>query len=233
VSHPVPIDISGLDDDALAALFKAEPPWVRVVMVTTSDGHTTGPSGSSRDISGARDLDIMTLLRSLSDAVMVGATTAVSDGYTDIRVRVARQHLRGLHRPEPRLCVVSSSGQIPHDAAMFRAESRPIVLTSALGAHHLTGVDAEIIVTGESSVDLSVALIALNDRGIHNISCEGGATLARALLEEGLVDEVNLTISPVPAGFGPVFPTLEAPWRLATHAIDNEWTFLRFLRLLH
>jgi riboflavin-specific deaminase-like protein len=230
MSHPEPINISAFGDDELADLFKADPPWVRLVMVTTADGHTTGPSGSSRDISGPRDLEIMTLLRALSDAVMVGATTAVADGYSDIRVRAARHHLRRPGAPGPRLCVVSSSGAIPRDAAMFRAQSRPVVLTSAVGARRLVDVDAEIIVAGETAVDLSVALIALNERGIHSIACEGGATLAQSLLREGLVDEVNLTISPVPTGTGTAFPTLETPWRLVTHAVDNEWKFLRFLR---
>jgi riboflavin-specific deaminase-like protein len=230
MSHPEPINISDFGDGELADLFKAEPPWVRVVMVTTADGHTTGPSGTSRDISGPRDLEIMTLLRALSDAVMVGATTAIADGYSDIRVRAARHHLRRPGQPRPRLCVVSSSGEIPRDAAMFQAENRPIVLTSSVGARRLVDVDAEIIVAGETAVDLPVALIALNERGIHSISCEGGAALAQSLLREGLVDEVNLTIAPIPNGHGPAFPTLESPWRLATHAFDNEWTFLRFLR---
>jgi riboflavin-specific deaminase-like protein len=230
LAHPHPIDISGFGDEELAALFSAETPWLRLVMVITEDGHTTGPSGSSRDISGPRDLEVMTLLRALSDAVMVGATTAVADSYCRIRVRASRQHLRRSQSPEPRLCVVTSSGNIPLDSAMFREQSRPIIITSALGAQRLIHADAEVIVAGDNSVDLPVALIALNDRGIHSISCEGGTSLARSLLHDGLVDEVDLTVSPTPTGRGPVFPTLEAPWHLETHAVDGEWSFLRFLR---
>jgi riboflavin-specific deaminase-like protein len=231
VQHPSPVDISGLDDEHLTQMYAASAsPWVRLVMVVTQDGHTTGPSGSSRDISGPRDLDVMTLLRALSDAVVVGATTAIADGYSRISVRQSRRHLREGRLPEPRLCVMSRSGDIPRNSPMFKDGVRPIIVTTELGAQKLMSLDAEVIIVGERTMDLQVALSALHDRGITRISVEGGSTVARAFLDEGLIDEVDLTVSPVSTGHGPLFPPLDDTWNLSSHAIDHDWRFLRFVR---
>ena len=58
------------------------------------------------------------------------------------------------------------------------------------------------------SVDLGWMLHQLRrDYGIRSVACEGGATLFRALLEQDLVDQLNLTIAPFLFG-GANAPTL-------------------------
>jgi riboflavin biosynthesis pyrimidine reductase len=58
------------------------------------------------------------------------------------------------------------------------------------------------------SVDLSWMLQQLRrGYGVRLVACEGGATLFRALLEEDLVDQLNLTIAPYLFG-GANAPTL-------------------------
>jgi riboflavin biosynthesis pyrimidine reductase len=47
------------------------------------------------------------------------------------------------------------------------------------------------------SVDLAWMLQQLRrDYGVRTVACEGGATLFRALLEQDLVDQLNLTVAP-------------------------------------
>src|SRR5437764_6928208 len=58
------------------------------------------------------------------------------------------------------------------------------------------------------SVDLAWMLEQLeSEYQIRSVACEGGATLFRALLEEDLVDQLNLTIAPYLFG-GAGAPTL-------------------------
>jgi 2,5-diamino-6-(ribosylamino)-4(3H)-pyrimidinone 5'-phosphate reductase len=55
----------------------------------------------------------------------------------------------------------------------------------------------DVIVAGEDHVDFRVALEELNSRyGIETIASDTGGVLAGVLLEEGLVDEVQLLVSP-------------------------------------
>ena len=57
-------------------------------------------------------------------------------------------------------------------------------------------------------VDLAQMLRTLRQKyNVHRVACEGGAKLFRALLERGLVDELNLTIAPYLFG-GAKAPTL-------------------------
>jgi riboflavin biosynthesis pyrimidine reductase len=58
------------------------------------------------------------------------------------------------------------------------------------------------------SVDLAWMFLQLRrDYGVRTVACEGGATLFRALLEQDLVDQLNLTIAPYLFG-GANAPTL-------------------------
>ena len=62
-------------------------------------------------------------------------------------------------------------------------------------ARNTLGVDA-VWVVGETAVDLPAARQRLHDAGHAALLCEGGPTLFGCLLDEGLVDELFLTISP-------------------------------------
>src|SRR5678815_3087347 len=62
--------------------------------------------------------------------------------------------------------------------------------------------------TGAREVDLAAMLETLRRKyKVRTLACEGGPTLFRALLEEDLVDQLNLTIAPYMFGGGKA-PTL-------------------------
>src|SRR5206468_11715447 len=57
-------------------------------------------------------------------------------------------------------------------------------------------------------VDLPIMLATLRNKyNVRRLACEGGPTLFRALLERGLIDQLNLTIAPYMFG-GAKAPTL-------------------------
>ena len=67
---------------------------------------------------------------------------------------------------------------------------------------------ATLHLTGARDVDLAAMLKTLREQyKVRTLACEGGPTLFRSLLEEGLVDQLNLTIAPYMFG-GAKAPTL-------------------------
>jgi riboflavin biosynthesis pyrimidine reductase len=59
-----------------------------------------------------------------------------------------------------------------------------------------------VLVCGEDDVDLPLALDRLAERGLEQITCEGGPQLLRSALTAGVVDELDLSIAPALVGGG-------------------------------
>ncbi len=53
-----------------------------------------------------------------------------------------------------------------------------------------------LLIAGQERVELSVALSSLERRGLIKVLCEGGPRVLGQLVDEGLVDELCLTLSP-------------------------------------
>jgi riboflavin biosynthesis pyrimidine reductase len=121
-------------------------------------------------------------------------------------------------------------------------DARTIVITteSAMpGRRAAAARTAEVIVAGETSVDLKAAVDALAERGHQRISCEGGPHLLAQLADAGLLDELCLTISPLLAGPGadrivtgglPMPGGGTLPFTLAHTLADEGHLFCRYVR---
>ncbi len=169
-------------------------PWLRVNMVGTVDGAANGDSGKSGSINNAADKAVFDALRAQADAIVVGAGTARTEGY-----RVAAVPL----------VVVSHQGQVPEQ--LRDAEPGRVLLavcaTSPGLAEAREHLGAEnVLVVGESQVDLAAMKAALVERGWVNLLSEGGPHLLRDLLASGAADELCLTI--VPRAIGGVHPRI-------------------------
>src|SRR4051812_43523405 len=71
-----------VDDSALTEVYAVpQRRWLRVNMVSTLDGAATGDSGQTGSINNEADRRVFHLLRSMADAVLVGAGTARTEGY--------------------------------------------------------------------------------------------------------------------------------------------------------
>jgi riboflavin biosynthesis pyrimidine reductase len=67
---------------------------------------------------------------------------------------------------------------------------------------------ATLHLTNQRDVDLAEVLRTLRrDYDVRRVACEGGPTLFRSMLEDGLIDELSLTIAPYLFG-GAAAPTL-------------------------
>jgi riboflavin biosynthesis pyrimidine reductase len=180
---------------------------LRVNFVSSVDGAAT-----AEDVSGGLqtpgDKAIFAALRDLADVVMVGAGTAVAEGYRPARPageHLAQRRKYGLRDTLP-IAVVSRSLQVDPSAALYTdADIRTIVLTCDAAdsdTRAALGRVAEVVICGDSQVDLPTARAALQERGLTRILCEGGPSLFGDLSRAGLVDELCLSLSPLLAGPG-------------------------------
>lgn len=195
VTRRVLIDTLSSPTEDLADLYRPPRlPWLRVNMVSTLDGAANGESGKSGSINNAADKAVFDALRAQADAIVVGAGTARTEGY-----RVAAVPL----------VVVSHQGQVP--AGLRDAPAGSVLLVVAASSpgreEAVATLGAEnVIVVGESQVDLAAMKTALVERGLVNLLSEGGPHLLRDLLASGAADEVCVTI--VPRAIGGVHPRI-------------------------
>jgi len=181
----------------------ADRPYLIANMVATADGRSTIGERSG-PIGGDADHAFFHALRGQVDAVLVGTGTLRAERYgrlvRDPAAREARAG-RGL-KADPIACVVSRSGHIPFDIPLFQDPASTIALYTLPGAM-LEECPADVRVTRmqEGELGMGAALRGLrSEHGCRSVLCEGGPTVLAALLAEGLVDELFLTVAPVLAG---------------------------------
>jgi riboflavin-specific deaminase-like protein len=189
-------DISGLVD-APAPPPAGARPHVRVSMIATVDGRAT-LDGRSAGLGDEADLAMLLELRTLTDAVMIGAGTLRAEGYDRLlRDPQRRARRRAAGQDEDPVAVVLSRGlDVPWEAGLFAAPDQPVlVLTGLPGAVPEVAAPVELVRLDPATP--AEALRHLHARGVRSLLSEGGPTMNRALLAAGLVDELFVTIAPL------------------------------------
>jgi riboflavin biosynthesis pyrimidine reductase len=197
------------EDDLLASYRPADHdrPFLRVNFVSSADGAVT-VEGLSTKLSGPGDRVAFKLVRTVCDAVMVGAGTLRRERYRAVKLDARRRgwrRARGLSE-YPTLVIVSGRLDLdPADRVFADAPVRPVVVThggSPVDRRDALATVADVLVTGDAEVDLAAAREELAGRGLRHVLCEGGPRLFGSLLAAGAVDELCLTLSPRLAGAG-------------------------------
>lgn len=179
-------------------------PWLRSCMVMAVDGSVVGPNGLSGSISSAADRAVMAAIRSGADAYLVGAGTIRAEGYGAVRARPEHAAAR-LERGQlaaPTLAIVSASCRFPWATARFLGSDNPPIVLTTRAAHpddraRAAAAGCTVVVAGGESVAMADALAALHERGLTRVTCEGGPSVLAAVIGAGLLDEADLTLSPV------------------------------------
>jgi riboflavin biosynthesis pyrimidine reductase len=207
------------DGDFYRTSVKQDIPQTSLVFVESKSGNTGTDDPSSL---GAGETDKHLIYEGLSrvdaDAVLAGATTARSD---DLVFSVWHPELIALRlelgrsRHPAQIVVVRRSSPDVESALMFQEPGLPVFLVTtsdrapSLRSHVATRPWISVI-DGGQSLSLRHALRQLKAHGIETVSAVGGRTTARALLREGVIQDLYLTTSPR-AGGEPNTPLLERP----------------------
>nr|WP_305095206.1 pyrimidine reductase family protein [Prescottella sp. R16] len=199
--RPVP-----LDDEDLRSLYgypaDLDRPWLRVNFVSSIDGAVTA-DGASAGLGTPADKRVFGILRSLADAVVVGAGTARTEDYGGARITGADRDLRRARGQSevPPIVVVTASGRLDPASRLFTDTAvAPIVLTSTRAdagqAARLRDAGADVETIADTAIGGAALVAALEARGLRRVLCEGGPGLFGTLLADGVVDELCLTTSP-------------------------------------
>lgn len=197
---------SELDHDDLVDRYRhpSDRPWVRANMVTSLDGSAV-VDGRAKGLGSPADKTVFDLLRGLADVVLVGAGTARTEGYRALRLRSAYADLRAAEGQAPvaAMAVVSSRLELDPASELFGGPARTILITHARadGAKRAALSEvADVVVAGETGVDVVAAVDQLAERGLRRVLCEGGPSLLGYVAAAGLLDELCLTIAPMLVG---------------------------------
>ncbi|HYZ16904.1 MAG TPA: bifunctional diaminohydroxyphosphoribosylaminopyrimidine deaminase/5-amino-6-(5-phosphoribosylamino)uracil reductase RibD [Candidatus Acidoferrum sp.] len=234
------IAVEVVDDPAAGALLERfrwtvshARPYVTLKMAMSLDGFIAARPGEQRWLTGAPARERVRELRIEHDAVMVGAgTVRVDDPQLTVRPHATRR------KPYVRV-VACETDPIPLTSRVLApaedaAEAyRPTIVLAPPGRREafaeLESV-AEVIYVGEESaqtLDLAAALVALREREITSVLCEGGPTLGGRLLAHGLVQRLVWFVAPLLLRSENAVPVLAG----ADLGAMNGWRFDRIERL--
>jgi len=205
-----PEPVEDVDPEAVHATLAREAPrdrpYVLVNMIESMDGAAV-VDGVSGGLGGAGDKMMFRAVRAVPDVILVAGRTANAEHYNAPRIsdtaREARRE-RG-QAVTPRLAVVTGQLSVDLSLGMFTdpGEQRPLVITAeSAPTNRRDEVEAvaEILVAGETTVDLADALAQLRRRGASVVLGEGGPSINGALVGLDLVDEWCVSLSPTLAG---------------------------------
>ncbi len=203
---PNPINLRYLETKA-ARLGHTPPreaarPLVAVHYAQTIDGRLATRTGDSRWISGDESLVLAHRLRTSHDAVLVGAGTVAADD--------PRLTARLVDGPSPVRVILDSKLRLSTRANVVTDGAAPTILaTTDLApverrrAFARPGVEVLVLPsTLDGRVDLGSLLGELGKRGMKTVLVEGGARLITAMIREGRVSRLVVSIAPRVLGTG-------------------------------
>lgn len=193
-------------------------PSIGLCMVMSIDGSTV-VEGKSTLLSNPADRDVLIALRSAAKTIVVGAGTIREEMY-----EVPSK--KGL-----RVGVVTRTGKMDLNTNLFKSGVGFLIMPEDAKQPD-TEFDLEIVRAGKGNVDLQLAMSQLPGTFVQ---LEGGALLNASMFAANLVDEINLTISPMVTGadsprLANGAPPLHSDYEVAHILEDNGFMFIRYLR---
>jgi diaminohydroxyphosphoribosylaminopyrimidine deaminase/5-amino-6-(5-phosphoribosylamino)uracil reductase len=190
------------------------------------DGRTAAADGSARWITGPAARTDAHTLRSQSQAVVVGAGTALRD-LPALTVR----HVESASDRQPLRVLLDARGRVPSGGPLFDTTLAPTLVCTTRDADPAARADwlaagAEVVdlPPGDGQgVDLHAVLWVLAQHGVLQALVEGGPTLSGAFVRAGLVDRVVVYVGArtlgeagrsLFAGPGPMTIEQAGRWRL-------------------
>ena len=177
--------------------------YVTLKLAVSADGKIAAKPGEPTAITGETARDRVHLLRAEVDAILVGVSTVLADD------PALTCRLPGMADRSPVRIVSDSKLSVPLTSRLVTSAADVpvwIMTTNASDPATKSALEAkgvqviECRATDEGKVNLDDMLVRLAERGISHVLAEGGAHMARALVEADLVDEAVLLQAPKKIG---------------------------------
>jgi diaminohydroxyphosphoribosylaminopyrimidine deaminase/5-amino-6-(5-phosphoribosylamino)uracil reductase len=212
-------------------------PFVTLKMAVSLDGKMATRTGDSRWITSDESRSGVHLMRSWSDAIMVGIGTVLSDD-PRLTVRMGKERARS-----PLRVVVDSTARTPIESRVAETSEAPTLVAVAGKApserrRALEENGLEVVQVGSGDrVDLRSLLELLSQREMANLLVEGGGDLAYGLWKERLVDKLVFFLAPRIIGGreapGPIggegAPTVEESWKVSIDGVFRSGPDIRVI----
>jgi diaminohydroxyphosphoribosylaminopyrimidine deaminase/5-amino-6-(5-phosphoribosylamino)uracil reductase len=173
-------------------------PHVMLKLAISADGKAAVAGRKPVAITAAAAGGRVHLMRSRSDAIMIGIGTALADG------PLLTCRLPGMAKISPVRIVLDNALRLPVASRLVKsAREVPVWVIGAADvpkaredALRTQGVEVLRSAGSGGSLEPAAVLTLLAERGVTRLMAEGGPTLASALLAADLVDEAQLFHSP-------------------------------------
>jgi diaminohydroxyphosphoribosylaminopyrimidine deaminase/5-amino-6-(5-phosphoribosylamino)uracil reductase len=159
-------------------------PFFTWKVAATLDGKVAAADGTSKWISNETSRGDVQILRRQADAILVGTNTVI----TDDPHLIPRGSFTGFGANPIR--VVCGEQELPKDAQIFDDAAQTILVKSK---------------------DLDLLVEKLNELGINHVFVEAGPTLASAMVDHCLMDELVMYQAPTLLGTGKHFFAFDYP----------------------
>ncbi|PID34443.1 MAG: riboflavin biosynthesis protein RibD [Thiotrichales bacterium] len=234
-------DAQSLNPGFISAMVRKRP-LVRIKMAMSLDGRTAMASGESVWITGAEARQDVQFWRARAGAVLSGIGTVLMDKPSlNVRLTAEQLGIQGSVR-QPDRVILDSRLQFPEDAPLLQHEGVVRIYTCSDNAAKIEQLRWQGVIVRQFSgeqPELGSVVSALYEDGINEVHVEAGATLAGALVEAGLADELLIYMAPCLMGSA-ARPLFQLPFkymqdRLALEvqdmrAIGDDWRILAGLQ---
>lgn len=212
-------------------------PRVAAAMIASADGRAA-VEGRSVGLGHPADSALLRELRTAVDAILVGTGTLRAERYANLLDDDQRERrvARGL-AAEPIVATIARRGDVPVDVPLFGEPDARIQVYVEAEPSSVDACAAEVAVErcapGTARPPAVLAHLGA-ERGVGSVLCEGGPTLLRALVADGCVDDLLLTLAPVlAAGDAPTLlagAPLDPPGRLVLRDVHRagEHLFMHY-----
>lgn len=160
--------------------------------------------GRAGAIGSHTDMEVLHLLRTQVDAVMIGAGTMRAECYgrlvPDPELRGLRERAEGLAH-DPLAVIVTRSLDLPWSCGLFTGGWGRVLIATASDEQIPELPTSTRVMRFTDSVDLGELLGVLrSERGVRALLCEGGPHTHGQLVKRDLLDELFVTVAPKLAG---------------------------------
>ncbi|MDC7864390.1 riboflavin biosynthesis protein RibD [Pantoea ananatis] len=177
-------------------------PWIQLKLGASLDGRTAMASGESQWITSPAARCDVQRLRAQSSAILSSSATVLADN-PSLTVRwseldsESQRLVDEAELRQPVRVIVDSQNRVTPDHKLIEQLGETWLMRQQVDDRHWPETVTQIPVPlRDSQLDLVALMMVLGQRQINSVWVEAGATLAGALIQAGLVDELIVYVAP-------------------------------------